>query len=199
MIHNHFTLELIKLGIDFMENAKVRLHKPGFYEDRPFRSLLIYNILEIKPGLWVPLNRDYNVLGSSRDKSGDSDYRSDIYKHLWVKSEDINFNILWDNGDGKSFFTFSDSTYPGIFYKQSYIKQYNRYKDVIETAFFKGNKITFDQAWTYKENPDPSGLAYNKNRIKSAVIEEVDDETFRECLNTSRKELFNLMRNLSNR
>lgn len=149
----HFALELMKTGISFLNNAKARSNLGA---ETPFRSVLCYCIKQVKPGFWLPLNRDYNVLGLCK---GDcSNYGSILYDHMLIKSEEINFDVLWDNDIGKgysnNFFTFADGSHPSIYYQKTYESQKTliRYIEVIHTAFFGESSIDFEKAWKYKKS-----------------------------------------------
>lgn len=278
MRDRNLALELVELGIDFCIHAKLKKKSVRINED-PFRWLLLYCLKEVRPGMWLPLNRDYNPIGLVKDKW--CDYQSPLYESLLIKTDDINFDVLWDNGDGKDFYTFSDGTYPDLYSSctKKMLKLHNRYVDIIKTAFLGQDTITFDEAWAYKEPYDSKGLKYNRDRlaikydkflelelqkalneigniqpwydenVKSWVYSNVlyptveagedtaeetvniyklylkeflqhricgnipmkheydtagnagviDDETFKSCLNASRKQFFQLMRNLSKR
>ncbi len=149
----HYALELMKTGIDFILQAKAR---SSMTTHDGFIAMMCFCIKEVKPGLWLPLNRDYNVLGLLR--GGWSDHRSQLYDQMLIKAEDINFDILWNESPfpSKDYYIFSDLVFPRIFYKKNKdtCKIANRYIQVIYSAFFKDSKITFDEAWNYKSHLD---------------------------------------------
>lgn len=155
--YSNYVLELMKTGILFLKNAKLKPKVYNLKED-PFRSLLVYNLREMKNDMWLPLNRDYIPLGLIGD--GWADYENEKYNHLLIHKANINFDLLWDNQP--QFFTFSDSTYPEGKYLQRYI-------DIIEHAFF-GNEtdMTFEKAWGYKNKISmyKENYEYNLSRFK---------------------------------
>lgn len=170
--NQHFALELMQTGLLFLERAQLRKSTLDNYQD-PFRSLMLYSIVETKKGLWLPLNRDYNVLGLSEFSyvRNWSDYKSDLYDHMLIKSEDINFNVLWQN-DPENYFTFSDSSSPGFCYSKNIREKRNfeRYKTIIETGFFgKKSKHSFQDLWKYKTQ---SSLYAEEWKINISRVEE---------------------------
>lgn len=164
----HFAIELMKTGLLFLQNAKLRSLSIDLRDD-PFRSLLLYCIRQVKPGLWLPLNRDYNVLGLTR--CGWSDYNSDLYNHMLIKTEDINFDLLWDNDwnqeTSDNYFIFSDSTSPIYYYKktQETMKNWIRYESVISNSFLgKNTGKDFEYAWGYKKTMTNSIKSYQMQK-----------------------------------
>ena len=155
--NDSYPLEIMKTGLLFLANAKLRPNTFQTHED-PFRALLVYCITEIKTDLWLPLNRNYDVLGLSKDDL--SDYKSDKYNHMLIQTKDINFDLLWDNTTnlqkGKMFFLISDFTFPRCYYgRKSKEDEKNRirYETIVKHSFFneKSGK-DFEWAWGYKSS-----------------------------------------------
>jgi hypothetical protein len=153
-----YVIELMKTGLLFLWNGKI---KPNVHNNNydPFRSLMVYCITQIKPGLWLPLNRDYNILGLIKKEW--SDYKSDLYEHMLLKTDEINFDLLWDNdterknGESNNFFVFSDGSYPRLYYKKTKesLKLTSRYEDILAHSFFGvETKLKFQDVWGYKNN-----------------------------------------------
>lgn len=163
-----YVLELMKTGLDFLQYAKLR---PNIYanNDDPFRALLVYCIREIKPDMWLPLNRNYDVLGLSRDCF--SDYKSDKYDHMLIHSKDINFDLLWDNDTDRpkseNFFTMTDFTFPTYYYgrkTKECMKNWQRYEIIIRHTFFaEETGQNFEWAWDYKNKMNGYQKSYEKN------------------------------------
>lgn len=166
--NEHFSIELIKTGINFLSYAKLR---PNIYKNNldPFRCFLLYCIKQVKPGMWLPLNRNYDVLGLIK---GDwSEYKSSLYKHMLIPTENINFDLLWDNDtnqkDRNNFYVFSDYTFPSYYYgkkTQESMKNWQRYEIIIQNSFFGIKKgQNFEWAWGYKEKMYGYLQLYNEN------------------------------------
>jgi hypothetical protein len=163
-----YALEIMKTGLEFLSNAKLRSNIYSNNND-PFRALLVYCIKEIKPDMWLPLNRNYDVLGLSSD--GMSDYKSDKYDHILIHTKDINFDLLWDNdtdrAKSENFYTMTDSTFPTYYYgtkNQDKMKRWQRYEIVIRHTFFGENTgKNFKWAWEYKNKISVFKESYEKN------------------------------------
>ncbi len=163
-----YVLEIMKTGLEFLSNAKLRLNIHRNNDD-PFRALLVYCIKEIKPDMWLPLNRNYDVLGLTKDSF--SDYTSDKYDHMLIHTKDINFDLLWDNDTDRSksenFYTLSDFTFPRYYYgakNKDKIKNWQRYEIIIRHTFFgEDTGQNFEWAWGYKNKHNYEPKYYRKN------------------------------------
>lgn len=141
-----YPIEIIKSCIHILEQGK-----PKTTISENLRPFLPYCVSSISEGLWIPLNRDYKPLGMLRGQW--FDYEK--YEFLFLKQEEINFNILWDNGmdfGRTSFFLYSDIYRP-------YKEELNRYIQILKLAFLsekrnvsKNEFISFWQKKDYRSN-----------------------------------------------
>jgi len=123
---------------------------------RPFHP---YCLIKMNEEEYLPLNRDYKPLGLN---SGDI-YEYGNYPFLYIKKEELNLNVLWDNGDASRsgvWFLFSDSTCPH--------DNLQRYVQILRIVFF-GSKEHYDfkELWGHKKRLNYEGWEFNLSRFKN--------------------------------
>ncbi len=127
------------------------------------RCLLLYCLKDMGEGNFLPLTRDYKPLGI-----GTRDFFSyEDFKFLYISKDEFVLNSLWDNGDKKNWFTYSDGSTP------INAKSWQRYREIIRNTFiFKKqlNSLGFSKLWGYKNNSMYKDY-YNENlaRFKNEV------------------------------
>ena len=127
------------------------------------RSLMIYCLMDMGDGNYLPLNRDYKPLGLERGEY--ADYKD--YKFLFIPKDRINFKLLWDNGvsfGSNSHYFYSDYTYP------SDKKTFLRYMTIVSSAFFgehhHDHLLMFNKLWSYRNRNNDEDYINNLNKFK---------------------------------
>lgn len=148
-----YSKQLIKNIFDITSYTKVR--KEVFISTmRPF---IPYCLHKIDENTFLPLNRDYKPIGMPPGKH----YKYEDYKFLFLEKDEINLNILWDNGfsfGGYGYFLYSDACTP--------YTHLMRYFDILsESIFLQKTDKRFIDFWNYKMTHDKDGWKRNESKL----------------------------------